>query len=153
MKTRIRPVALFCILFAFIGAASSLWADDATKTSPSNIYDESANGDKQVADAVVIAQREHKRILLEFGANWCGWCRKLHTLFETDKSVREELRADYLVVLIDVNKEHNKDLVVKYGAETGYGLPFLVVLDGDGAHLITKHSDDFEEGDHHNPQK
>ena len=28
-----------------------------------------------------------------------------------------------------------------------------MVLDSDGTHLITKHSDDFEEGDLHNPQK
>jgi thiol-disulfide isomerase/thioredoxin len=140
-------------LAATIIGCSKQSPDHATKTNRTSIYDESANGDKQVADAVVIARREHKRILLQFGANWCGWCRRLHKLFESDKSVSEELRADYIVVLIDVNKEHNKDLVVKYGAETDYGLPFLVVLDSDGTHLITKHSDDFEEGDHHNPQK
>jgi len=140
-------------LAATIIGCSKQSPDDATKTHRTNIYDESANGDRQVADAVVIAEREHKRILLQFGANWCEWCLRLHKLFESDKSVSEELRADYIVVLIDVNNEHNKDLVVKYGAETGYGLPFLVVLDSDGAHLITKHSDDFEEGDHHSPQK
>ena len=127
--------------------------DNATKTSQKTIYDESANGDKQVADAVVTAKKEHKCILLQFGANWCVWCRRLDELFRSDNLVNEVLRADYVVALIDVNDGRNRDLVVKYGAETGYGLPFLVVLDGDGRHLITKHSDDFEEGDHHNPQK
>ena len=114
------------------------------------VYDESADGKKQVAAAIVVAKKEHKRILLQFGANWRSWCLKLHKLFESDKVVSEELKANYVVAFIDV---HNKDLVVKYGAEYNYGLPFLVVLESGGKHLITKRSDDLEEGDHHSPQK
>ncbi|HWB60610.1 MAG TPA: thioredoxin family protein [Chthoniobacteraceae bacterium] len=117
-----------------------------------DIYDESANGDRQVADAVAIASKEHKRIVLEFGANWCEWCHRLHDLFEADASISKTLKSGYVVVLIDVNGDRNRDLVVKYDAKD-YGLPFLVVLESDGKHLITKHSDDFEVGDHHDPQK
>jgi thiol:disulfide interchange protein len=148
------PVLLFfyCAL-TLIGSVFSTQADETSYAKQPKIYDESADGNKQVADAIVIAKRERKRILLEFGANWCVWCHRLHDLFESDKSVSAELKADYVVALIDVNKGHNEDLVVKYGAKTGYGLPFLVLLDSDGTHLVTKHSDDFEEGDHHNPQK
>jgi len=153
MRMKIFSITLSCYSLIFISLPARLHAADAAKSQQPGIYDETANGDKQVADAVVIAEREHKRILLQFGANWCSWCWKLHKLLETDKSVRDELKGDYVVALIDLNNGHNKDLVVKYGAETGYGLPFLVVLDSDGKHLITKHSDDFEEGDHHNPQK
>jgi thioredoxin-related protein len=153
MKTRMLSIALFCFSVALLSGPPSLWGGDAAPTNQASIYDESANGDNQVADAVAIAEKEHKRIFLQFGANWCGWCHRLHKLFESDKSVGDELRADYVVALIDVNKGHNKDLVVKYGAQSGYGIPILVVLDSDGRHLITKHSEDFEEGDHHNPQK
>jgi hypothetical protein len=32
--------------------------------------DETADASKQIADA--LAKREHKLVLLEFGANWCG---------------------------------------------------------------------------------
>jgi len=153
MKVNILQLALISSWVVFVGPAVPLRAEDAANTKQPGIYNEAARGAKQVADAVIIATRENKRILLQFGANWCSWCVKLHKLFETDKAVKEELRANYVVALIDVNNGHNQDLVVKYGAETGYGLPFLVVLDGHGKHLITKHSDDFEEGDHHDPQK
>ena len=54
--------------------------------------------------------------------------------------------------MIDVNKGHNGTLVTKCPAEH-FGLPFIVILDGDGKHLTTKKSDDLEEGDHHSPQK
>src|SRR5271157_4027090 len=41
--------------------------------------------------ALDVAAREHKHVLLQFGANWCGWCHKLHTLFDTDKQIGEIL--------------------------------------------------------------
>jgi thiol:disulfide interchange protein len=134
--------------------ASPNWAGaaDPPKTSAPKIYDEAADGSKQIADAVAQAKNEDKRVLLQFGANWCGWCHKLHKLFQSDKTVSEKLRTDYVVVLVDVNKGHNESLVTKYEAQH-FGLPFIVILDGDGRHLITKKSDDLEEGDHHSPQK
>jgi thiol:disulfide interchange protein len=140
----------FCLLLSGATLPMALHADEDPKRP--NIYDESADGQKQVANAIVVAGKEHKRILLDFGANWCGWCHKLHKLCETDESISAELKANYVVVMIDVNKGHNKDLVAQYGAQ-GFGLPFLVVLESDGKLLIAKQSDGLEEGDHHNPQK
>jgi thioredoxin-related protein len=151
MKARLLPIALcLCSSVVFIAVPSPLRAGGAEKSA--RIYDESANGDKQVADAMVTAKREHKHILLQLGANWCGWCLKLHKLFESDKSVHEELSAHYVLLLIDVNQDHNKDLVLKYGADH-HGIPFFVVLDSDGKVVTTKDTGELEEGDHHSPQK
>ena len=150
MKTRILPTASCpCFLAVLTTLLSALPAVSAEKPK---IYDETANGDKQVADATVIAKREHKHILLQFGANWCGWCLKLHKLFESDKAVHDELGTNYVLLLIDVNQDHNRDFAVKHSADN-HGLPFLVVLDGDGKVLTTKDTSELEEGDHHNPQK
>jgi thioredoxin-related protein len=92
-------------------------------------------------------------VLLIFGANWCGWCHRLHTLFDTDKEINDTLKADFVLVLIDVNKGHNKAVNDKYGNPIQHGLPVLVVLDTDGRQLTTKDSGELEEGDHHSPQK
>ena len=153
MKTRVPPVALcLCFLVSFTVPPSQLRAGGAETPTPSKLYDESADGDKQVADALVIAKRENKHILLQFGANWCGWCLKLHKLFESEKAVHDELSTNYVLVLIDVNKDHNKTFAVKHRADN-HALPFLVVLDGDGKVLTTKETGWLEEGDHHSPQK
>src|SRR2546426_980254 len=153
IKTKISPIAsCFCLLVMLIPLLSPPLADGADKPTQRKIYDESANGDKQVADAIVIAKREHKHILLQFGANWCGWCLKLHKLFDSDEAVHDELSTNYVLVLIDENGDHNKDFAVKDGADN-HGLPFLVVLDSDGKVLTTKDTSDLEEGDHHSPQK
>jgi hypothetical protein len=153
MKTRNLPFgSCLCFLVMLITLLSALLANGADKPTQRKIYDESADGDKQLADAAVIAKREHKHILLQFGANWCGWCLKLHKLFESDNFVHEGLSTNYVLVLIDVNQDHNKDFAVKYAADQ-HGLPFLVVLDSDGRVLTTKDTSDLEEGDHHSPQK
>src|ERR1044071_2214981 len=59
------------------------------------IYDTKADGAKQIADALATAKREHKRVLLQFGANWCGWCHKLHALFQGDKNIAAFLISNY----------------------------------------------------------
>jgi len=80
-----------------------------------NIYDESADGSKQIADALEIARKEHKHILLQFGANYCSPCHALHKLFETDRSIGQLLKSDYVVVMIDVNKGRNNDTILSMG--------------------------------------
>jgi len=141
-----------CLLILTFGMAPVITAADAPKGGRPNIYDESLDGSKQIAEAQVIAKKDHKRILLQFGANWCGWCHKLHKLFGSDKAISAELKADYVVVLVDVNKDHNKDLLTKYRAQA-LGLPCIAILDLDGKHLTTKNTAELEEGDHHSPTK
>src|SRR5205085_681957 len=113
----------------------------------------SLDGSKQIADALAIAKKENKHVLLQFGANWCGWCHRLHHLFEADKDIAAKLKSDYVVVLVDVNKGHNADVDLKYAHPTRYGLPAIVVLDADGKPLITQDTGKLEEGDHHSPEK
>jgi len=121
------------------------------------IYDTKANGEKQIADALKIAQRDNKRVLLQFGANWCGWCHKLHDLFKTNRDVAHTLLYEYELVLVDVDKvdgrTHNAAVNEKYGNPIKHGLPALVVLDANGKQLTTKDTGELEQGDHHDPAK
>jgi len=154
MKTRLHPASLLLwALLTLTARPEAVLAADVPKDAKPNLYDESADGSKQIADALIVARNEHKHVLLQFGANWCGWCHKLHKLFETDQAIAEKLKANYVVVLIDVNKGHNKDIDEKYGGPTRHGLPVIVVLDADGKQLTTQDTGKLEEGDHHDPQK
>jgi thiol:disulfide interchange protein len=156
MKSKIKIVQCLLLPCVLITTTSLPWqvrAEDAQKTGRPSIYDESADGSKQVADALVSAKKDGKHVLLQFGANWCGWCHKLHKLFDSDKAIAEELKNHYVVVLIDVNKEHNKETDTKYGHPTRFGLPAIVVLDSNGKQLTTQDTGKLEEGDHHDPKK
>jgi hypothetical protein len=63
------------------------------------------------------------------------------------------LRKNFVVVLIDVNQQHNAATDAKYGHPIRFGLPVLVVLDANGQLLTTEDSGKLEEGDHHSPEK
>ena len=135
----------------------ALAGDQPAKPKRPPIYDTKADGAKQIADALMVAKREHKNVLLQFGANWCGWCHKLHNLFRADEKIGEFLRANYVVVLVDVDtvdgKKHNADVNDRYGNPCRFGLPSLVVLDADGKQLTTQDTGKLEVGDHHDPAK
>jgi thiol:disulfide interchange protein len=152
MKTRILSLlGTAALLLAGFGVLT--FGADSPVTAPRPaIYEEKADGATQIADALALAKKGNKRVLLQFGANWCGWCHKLHKLFESDNSIAKKLEASYVVAMIDVNKGHNQSLVTKYGAE-GFGLPFIVILDTDGKHLTSQRTRELEEGNHHDPKK
>src|SRR5438132_2727861 len=153
MKTRIPASLLLCFLMTLTAWPSRVRGAEAPKVARPDIYDESAEGSKQISDALVIAKKEHKRVLLQFGANWCGWCHKLHKLCQTDADITAKLREAYVVVLVDVNKGHNEDINKRYGNPTRFGLPVIVILDADGKALTTQDTGKLEEGDHHDPKK
>jgi thioredoxin-related protein len=146
------PLLLFvgiCIVSTQTNSATNVTAH----VKPPPIYDESADGAKQIAVALETATNEHKRVLLMFGANWCGWCHKLHALFESDQNISAVLKAHFVVVMVDVNKGHNSTVDATYGNPTKHGLPVIVVLDADGKQLTTEDTGLLEEGNHHSPQK
>jgi thiol:disulfide interchange protein len=142
-----------CLLTTLAPMPAPVQAADAPKSGRPVIYDESADGSKQIADALLLAKKEHKHVLLQFGANWCGWCHKLHKLCETNQGIADNLKSNFVVVMVDMNKDHNKTVDEKYGHPARFGLPALAVLDADGKLLTTKNTSELEQGDHHNPVK
>ena len=74
-------------------------------------------------------------------------------LLNTNAEISRIIKEHYVVVLIDVDKGHNADVVKRYGDPTRFGLPVLVVLDSDGKLLTTQDTGKLEEGDHHDPAK
>ena len=153
MKTRILSTLSTAALLLSGFCSPAFGAETPAKPSRPAIYDENANGAKQIADALAVAKKENKRVLLQFGANWCGWCHKLHKLCQTDAEIAATLKESFVVVLVDVNKGHNGDINKKYGNPAGLGLPAIVILDADGRALTIQDSGKLEEGDHHDPKK
>src|SRR5258706_13055503 len=92
MKTRFLCVLGICHPVVASLFCAALGADTSAKPSVPAIYDETADGAKQIADALVVARKENKRVLLQFGANWCGWCHKLHKLCQSDAAIAAKLK-------------------------------------------------------------
>ena len=150
MKTSLLPILVLAAATCSLPVSA---ADGPANVSRPPIYDENADGGKQIVEALSVAKKENKRVLLQFGANWCSWCHKLHNLFKSDEAIAAKLKEAYVVVLVDVNKGHNDEINKRYGNPMRFGLPVLVILDADGSALTTQDTGKLEEGNHHNPKK
>lgn len=103
------------------------------KAKREGFYDESADVKQQIDAALVSARKENRRVLIQWGGNWCGWCRSLHERFK-DPQISKELLYEYDLVLADAGWDgKNVDLALKYGADLNEGhYPFLTILDASG---------------------
>jgi thiol:disulfide interchange protein len=116
----------------------------AEQAKPST-YDESADATEQIAAAVAKAKKENRRVLLQWGANWCSWCHLLHGMMEKNPDVSRKLMYEYDVVLVDVGSDgvKNRDLARKYDA-TLASFPYLTILDSDGEVVVNSQTEPFE---------
>lgn len=148
-----RRLSLLLPLLALLFAAAHA-APEYPQQGP-DIYDTHADASVDIAAALARAKAEHKNVLLDFGANWCPWCHKLHKLFTTGPAVSAALQRDYILVMVDVNSRHetarNTATDARYGHPIQHGLPVLVVLDADGNRLTTQDTGELEDGDRHSP--
>jgi thiol:disulfide interchange protein len=123
------------------------------------VYDESADAAADIAAALEVAAYEHKRVLIQWGANWCGWCILLHDLFREDRTVARKILYEYEVVYVDIGRwDKHLEVAETYGADfASNGVPYLTVLDGDGNVVTHQETGSLEvppeEGQKHDPEK
>ncbi|MBC8064547.1 MAG: thioredoxin family protein [Chlorobia bacterium] len=115
-------------------------------------FDPKRDAAKDIQKAVILAKKQNKRILLDVGGEWCGWCHKLDKFFKTDLEVAKVLKERFVVVKINFSPENeNKAVLSKYPAAEGY--PHLYVLDKNGKFLHSQGTGELETGDHHDHDK
>ena len=137
---RLRPLALAATL---LGVASSTMAGPQASKAK-DIYPEPAVAKAEIRAAVARAKREHKRVILDFGGNWCGDCRVLDRYFHQEPNA-SLLRANFVLVSVNIGKfDQNKDVVKTYGATLDKGVPALAVLDAEGKTLFSQKNGEFE---------
>ncbi len=155
----VQPLALMlslCSVSAFAGdppaapqsppAPALVQPAAAERTAEKAVYDESADASADIAAALTRAQRNNTRVLVVWGANWCGWCKWLHQKCRSDRDIATELRTEYEVVRVDVGQfDKHQELLAKYeaGAKTD-GIPYLTVLDGTGAVITNQETSSLE---------
>jgi len=98
----------------------------------------------EISSALAAAAKDHKRILLVFGGNWCYDCHVLDSTFRS-KSFAPLVNANYHVLHINVgNYDANLDLAKKYEIPLEKGVPSLAILDPDGRLVVSQKKGEFE---------
>jgi thiol:disulfide interchange protein len=131
------------IKFLVLAALLILGAGSASSASH-EIYPDPAQAKSDLAIALKTAAGAHKRILLDFGGNWCGDCIVLDSYFH-DPANRAILEANFVLVHVNIGKmDANQEIAEKYGVPLSKGVPALAVLDEHGKLLYSQKSGEFE---------
>ncbi len=99
-------------------------------------------------DALQMAKRDRKLILIYFTANYCGWCKKLDTQVLSDPKFIEvvEPKFSFYKAMLEEGEVHNHQLQDKNQAlSTQFkvdGFPTLIVLDWDEKEIARFHYED-----------
>jgi thiol-disulfide isomerase/thioredoxin len=114
-----------------------------TSTSKS-IYAPGIDAHAEISHALALAAKQHKNVLIVFGANWCYDCHVLDLAFHRP-DVEPVLQKYYEVVHVDVGEgDKNQDLMQQYQVPMKKGIPALAVLDSNGKLLYSQQGGEFE---------
>lgn len=128
-------LALALLVCSFAGPARS--ADRV-------IYPEPSQAGADLAGALKTAAAEHKRVLLDFGGNWCGDCQVLDIYFH-DPGNLPILNANFVLVHVNIgHMDENLDIAKRYGVPLDKGVPALAVLSEHGKLLYSQKQGEFE---------
>ncbi len=126
--------------FAALLALSAGTASSADR----DIYPDPSQARADLAAALKTASATHRRVILDFGGNWCGDCQVLD-LYMHDSKNQPLVDANFVVVHVNIGHiDANLDLAEKYGVPLHKGVPALAVLSDHGALLYSQKNGEFE---------
>jgi thiol:disulfide interchange protein len=134
MKT-VKLIVLSMLLSLGCGLAHSAGSD---------IYPDPGQAKTDLATALRTAATTHKRVLVDFGGNWCGDCQVLDLYFHDPKNL-QLLERNF--VLVHINAGHldaNQNLARQLEIPLEKGVPALAVLSEEGKLLYSQKNGEFE---------
>lgn len=128
-----------------LGAGITIAPTAATsqEITKQHIYSETADPRVEIAQALKTAKKEHKRVLLTFGGDWCPDCQMLN-LYLHDSENASLVAKDYVVVHVWIGHvDHNLELAQQYGVPISKGVPAVSVLDANGKVVHAQNAGEF----------
>jgi thioredoxin 1 len=139
-----RVVAASAVLAAGAVMGAPMAFSQSAPIPHAHIYPDVQAAHTDIQAALIKARAEHKRVLLDFGGDWCGDCQVLNYYMHQSPN-KELLEKNY--VLVDVNIGHidqNIDIGDKYGVVLKKGVPAMAVLRPDGTVVYGQKNGEFE---------
>jgi len=94
-------------------------------------YDTTADAHAQVDAAFAAARASGRKVMIDFGGNWCPDCRMLAGVL-AEPSVRGWADTKFVTVMVDIGRRtKNLDIAAKYGVQIK-GVPAVLVITPDG---------------------
>jgi thioredoxin 1 len=114
------------------------------RSAEPDIYPAPEQAKHELAAALAAAAANHKRVILDFGGNWCTDCHVLDHYFH-DAANAPIVQANYILVHINIGRRtDNLDIAERYQIPLGKGVPALAVLGEKGELLYSQRTGEFE---------
>lgn len=139
LKSNRRKLTFLAFLFFAVTSLSI-----AAYAAEREIYPAPEQAKADLAAGLKSAAADHKRVILDFGGNWCGDCQVLDIYFH-DPANKPLLDANYVLVHINIGRmDQNQDIAERYQIPLKKGVPALAVLDEHGKLLYSQRTGEFE---------
>jgi thioredoxin 1 len=132
-----RLAPLFVAAFALAAQAASMYPDVS-------------RADADIAAGLAEAAKTHKRVLVDFGGDWCTDCKVLDVYMKRPENAAI-VSASFVVVHVNVgNRGITDNFAVgkRYGIALEKGVPALAVLESDGRLVFAQKAGEFEDMRH-----
>jgi thioredoxin 1 len=128
---------------AILAAWVAIAAGSAQSAAP-DIYPAPEQAKTDLSAALATSAATHKRVILDFGGNWCTDCHVLDTYFH-DPANKPILEAHYILVHVNIGRlDQNLDIAERYQIPLKRGVPALAVLGEHGELLYSQRTGEFE---------
>jgi len=118
------------------------------------LYNPDADAKADIKQAIGLARKEHKNVMLQIGGNWCIWCTRFHNTVAGNDTLSKLMNNNYVVVHVNYEKKNAEDKLWKeLGYPQRFGFPVFVILDDQGNRIHTQNSAYLEEGKGHSPAR
>lgn len=133
------------VLHQFIAAAAIATAALLTNAAQP-LYPDISRARPDIEAALKVASQTHRRVLIDFGGDWCGDCHVLDINFRKPENAAL-LEKHYVLVHVNVGDkgiDHNFDIAERYGIPLKKGVPALAILEGNGKVVYAQKNGEFE---------
>jgi len=110
------------------------------------LYPEVARASADIEAAQQQAAREGKRVLVDFGGDWCTDCKILDINLKKPENAAL-LEKNFVMVHVNVGDKgisDNFDVAERFGIPLKKGVPALAVLESDGRVVYAQKNGEFE---------
>ncbi len=138
---------LFIILLLSLVICNDMYAQEKSikKYGAVTKFDPTRNPAQDVKDAVIEAEKNNKRIILDVGGNWCIWCHRIDNFIDENKDLSDLLQKNFIVVKINYSPENKNEIFLsRYPKIPGY--PHFFVLEEDGELIHSQDTGKLEKG-------
>lgn len=114
-------------------------------------YDKHGDPTTDLDETLKQARTEGKRVMLQVGGDWCGWCKLITNYMDTNEKVHKILDDNFVVMKVTSPADNAEAFLSQYPSCEGY--PHFFVLENDGTFLHSQGTAELEEGKGYNQER